>query len=161
MAPGACGSRLAKQCESTSGTSPGQTITLSAHSACCQTPPHPSLSVRFPSSQAPPGRPCALTRRRDISQSLPSLPGISAGPSPPYPPACSTNIPEGQRAAGARAARLSTCLIGVRGRRGLVRVTTPVRSILSAHPDGDYLDGIPAEARGLFFFLRGLAGRRL
>ena len=38
MAPGACGSLLANQCESTSGTSLGQTICLSAHSACCQTP---------------------------------------------------------------------------------------------------------------------------
>lgn len=45
MAPGAFGSRLANQCESTSGTSLGQTISLSAHSACCQTPrPFPSGS---------------------------------------------------------------------------------------------------------------------
>lgn len=53
MAPGACGSWLANQCESTSGTSLGQTISLSAHSGCCQTL---SLSVRFPSRQAPPAR---------------------------------------------------------------------------------------------------------
>lgn len=76
MAPGACGSRLANQCESTSGTSLGQTISLSIHSGCCRTLSH---SVQFPSRQAPPGRQCALTHRRDISQSLLSPPGISAG----------------------------------------------------------------------------------
>lgn len=112
MAPGACGSRLANQCESISGTSLGQTISLSAHSACCQTP----VPFRPVPKQA--GTPWAAVRAHTSARHFPK-PSQSSWHlgrlSPSYPPACSTNIPEGQRAAGASAARLSTCLIGVRG----------------------------------------------
>lgn len=112
MAPGACGSLLANQCESTSGTSLGQTICLSAHSACCQTP----IPFRPVPKQA--GTPWAAVRAHTSARHFPKR---SQSPwhlgmlSPPYPPACSTNMPEGQRAAGAGAARLSTYRIGVGG----------------------------------------------
>lgn len=45
------------------------------HTQCVVNPP--TLSVRFPSRQAPPGRQCALTLQRDICQSAPSPLGIS------------------------------------------------------------------------------------
>ena len=130
MAPGACGSRLANQCESTSGTSLGQTISLRAHSPVVKPP---SLSIRFPSRQAPPGRQCALTHRRDISQSLPSPPGISAG--------CHLltllRVPQTyQRAKGQRGPALPVCRhawLGL-GAAGLVQVATPMRSIMSVQP---------------------------
>lgn len=112
MAPGACGSRLANQCESTSGTSLGQTISLSAHSACCQTP----VPFRPVPKQA--GTPWAAVHAHTSARHFPKHSQSSwhlGMLSPSYPPTCSTNIPEGQRAAGAGAARLSTCLIGVRG----------------------------------------------
>lgn len=114
MAPGACGSRLANQCESTSGTSPGQTISLSAHSVCCQTP----VTFRPVPKQA--GTPWAAVRAHTTARHFPKRSQSSwhlGMLSPPSPPACSTNIPEGQRAARAGTARLSTCLIGVRGSR--------------------------------------------
>lgn len=111
MAPGACGSRLANQCESTSGTSFRQTISPGAHSVCCQSP-DPFRSVP---KQA--GTPRAAVRAHTTARHLPKRSQSSwhlGMLSPPYPPACSTNIPQGQRAAGAGAARLLTCSIGVR-----------------------------------------------
>lgn len=112
MAPGTCGSRLANQCESTSGTSFGQTISLSAHSACCQTP------VTFRPVPKQTGTPWVAVRAHTSVRHFPKHSQSSWHLdmlSPSYPPACSTNIPEGQRAAGAGAAHLSTCLIRVRG----------------------------------------------
>lgn len=98
MAPGACGSRLANQCESTSGTSLGQTISLSAHSASCQKAPPSLFAVRFPSR---PGTPVhAHTWARHFPKHSQSSwhPGLL---SPFYPPTCSANTAEGQRAAPA------------------------------------------------------------
>lgn len=120
MAPGACGSRLANQCESISGTSPGQTISLSAHSVCCQTP------VPFRPVPKQTGTPWAAVRAHTTARHFPKRSQSSwhlGMLSPPSPPACSTNIPEGQRAARAGTARLSTCLIGVRGDRTRHRCT--------------------------------------
>lgn len=114
MAPGACGSRLANQCESTSGTSLGQTISQSAHSICCQTP------VPFRPVPKQTGTPWATVRARTLARHFPKPSQSSwhlSRLSPSYPPACSTNIPEGQRAEGASPACLSTCLIGVGSRR--------------------------------------------
>lgn len=98
MAPGACGSRLANQCESTSGTSLGQTISLSAHSASCQKAPPSLFAVRFPSR---PGTPVhAHTWARHFPKHSQSSwhPGSL---SPFYSPTCSANTAEGQRAAPA------------------------------------------------------------
>lgn len=85
----------------------------------------PSLSVRFPSRQAPPW---AAVRAHTTARHFPKRSQSSwhlCVLSPPSPPACSTNIPEGQRAARASAARLSTCLIGVRGDRNRSGLDTP------------------------------------
>lgn len=112
MAPGACGSRLANQRESTSGTSLGQTISLSAHSACCQTP---VLFRPFPKQTGTPwAAVCARTLARHFpkpSQSSWHLSRLS----PSYPPVCSTNIAEDHRALGAGPARLLTSFIAVKG----------------------------------------------
>lgn len=93
----------------------------------------PSLSVRFPSRQAPPGRQCALTHRRDISQSLPSPPGISAG----RHLLTLMRVPQTyQRAKGQQGPALPVCRhawLGL-GAAGLVQVATLMRSIMSVRP---------------------------
>lgn len=120
MAPGACGSRLANQCESTSGTSLGQTISLSAHSACCQPPPpqprpFPSGSQAGRQAGTPRAAVCAHTSARHFPK--PSQSSWHLGRlSPPYPPVCSANIPRGPEGSGGQTLPpLSIRLIGVSG----------------------------------------------
>lgn len=98
MAPGACGSRLANQCESTSGTSLAQTILLRAHSASCQKTPPSLYTVRFPS------KPGTLVHAHTRARHFPKHSQSSWHPglvSPFYPLTCSANTAKSQRAAPA------------------------------------------------------------
>lgn len=67
MATGACGTRLANQCESTSGTSLGQTIPPRTHSSCYQTP---SFSLWFPKAGR---RSLSCSARSHFCETFPEL----------------------------------------------------------------------------------------
>lgn len=130
MAPGACGSRLANQCESTSGTSLGQTIyqrTLSLLSD-----PHPFLS----GSQA--GRhPLGGSARSHIGETFPkAFPVLLASRQPvTFLPSCvfhkHTRGPKGTR--GQRYPFVDMLDWGW-GAAGLVQVATLMRSTMSVQP---------------------------
>lgn len=102
MAPGACGTRLANQCESTSGTSLAQTISLSAHSASCQRAPPSLFAVRFPSRPGTPVHAHMWARHFPKHSQSSWHPGLL---SPFYPPTCPAN---------SRGAKGQRQLVGVR-----------------------------------------------
>lgn len=154
MAPGACGSRLANQCESTSGTSLGQTISLSAHSACCQSP---VALFRPVPKQA--GTPRAAVHAHTPARHFPKHSQSSwhlGALSPFYPPTCSTNIPEGQRAGVWGDRHCPFCRHSGLGLGAAAAVATLIRSIVCVCVCNllGLFDCIPCGThKYLFFFL--------